>query len=554
MTQNAPNPVDLFLKSRKTSAHRYIGASVLLSCLNGIFLITSAWLLAYNVDSVIFHKIDARPVTWLLGLALLLYAVRAGLLYGSEHLAFLGADKVKNAVREDLLKSIVHSGFVSRTGTRSGSILNTYIEGVEALQGYYMQTLPSRMTAIIIPLAIFLVILPIDFMSSLVLLATAPLIPVFMIWIGRGAERLNQRQWRRMSFMGGRFLDVIQGLTTLKLFDASRREVKTLRRLGEEFRCDTMAVLRVAFLSSLAMEFFATVSIALIAVLIGFRLLWGEIGFAEGFFILLLAPDFFQPLRKMGAHYHAKMEAIGASEKIVSLLDTEERDHEQGDDFPEQTVSIEFRNVSFFYDSDAPILKNVSFNIRAGETVAIAGQSGGGKSTILALIMGFITPQEGEILINGKNLNEIAPIMWRRSLSWVGQKPHLFPGSIADNIRMGRPDATDSDVIRLLSQCGIDDISEQILEENGGGLAGGQVQRVAIARALIRQSSLLLLDEPTAHLDRVTEDLIQRTIAELAGSATIIFSAHRSATLAAADRILLLKNGVIVETDAGVGT
>lgn len=554
MSKSSPNSVDIFLKSRNVQARRYIGASVILSCLNGFFLIVSAWLLAHNINNAIFYKTDEHPVTLLLCLALLLYVIRAGLLYGSEHLAFLGADKVKASVREDILTCLTHSGSVSRNRESSGVILNTYIEGVEALQGYYMQTLPSRMTATIVPLAIFLIILPFDFMSGLVLLMTAPLIPVFMIWIGRGAERLNQRQWRRMTFMGGRFLDVIQGLSTLKLFGASYREISTLRRLGEEFRCDTMAVLRIAFLSSLAMEFFATVSIALIAVLIGFRLLWGEMAFVEGFFILLLAPDFFQPLRKMGAHYHAKMEAIGASEKIVSLLNAEGRDHHQGDDFPVQSVSIEFRNVFFSYDSGVPILRGVSFNIKAGETVAIAGQSGSGKSTILALIMGFIVPQSGEILINGKNLNEIAPIMWRRSLSWVGQKPHLFPGSIADNIRMGRSDASDSDIIKLLSQCGIDDISEQILEENGGGLSGGQAQRVAIARALVRKSPLLLLDEPTAHLDQVTENLIQRTVAEISGSSTVIFSAHRSATLAAADRILLLKNGFIAEADTEAGT
>lgn len=548
MRQTNPDPVQAFLNIRKKPARRYIGASVFLSCCNGVLLIAGAWILAHIIDDVMFEKADAQTIAPLLALALLLYAARAMLSYGADRLAFLGADKVKTAVRADLLKSIVQQGPVAAKGERSGAVLNAYIDGVEALQGYYMQTLPSRMTATILPLAIFLVILPFDLMSGLVLLVTAPLIPVFMIWIGRGAERLNQQQWRRMTYMGGRFLDVLQGLTTLKLFNASRREAKTIQRLGEEFRRDTMAVLRIAFLSSLVMEFFATVSIAMIAVLIGFRLLWGEMGFADGFFILLLAPDFYQPLRKMGAHYHAKMEAIGAAEKIVTLLNANQSQSQQAAAFDAQTIAIEFRNVSFSYEDNHSVLKHANFIIRAGEKVALAGPSGSGKSTILSLILGFIQPQEGEILINGKNLSAIKPSAWWQHLAWAGQKPRLFTGSIADNVRIGRPDASASDITALLSRCGIEQLAANTLGENGSGLSGGQAQRVALARALLRNAPLLLLDEPTAHLDPDTEALIQRAISDLAGTATVIFAAHRSATLAAADRVLTVKDGRVVET------
>ncbi len=551
MIQRTPNPIDIFLKIRKEPARLYIGASALLSCVNGAFLILTAWVLARIIDGVIFQKSDLGTVAPLLLTALFLYAVRAGLSYAAEHLAFLGADKVKANVRLDLLHSIVRSGPVAGSNERSGAILNAYVDGVEALQGYYMQTLPSRITATIIPLAIFLVIFPLDFISGLVLLVTAPLIPVFMIWIGRGAERLNQRQWRRMTYMGGRFLDVLQGLSTLKLFDASRREAETIRRLGEEFRHDTMAVLRIAFLSSLVMEFFATVSIALIAVLIGFRLLWGEIAFVDAFFILLLIPDFYQPLRKMGAHYHAKMEAIGAAEKIVALLNHKNPEDYKGGDFPAQPISIEFRNVSFSYDAREPILKQASFFIQAGEKVAFSGPSGSGKSTILSLILGFITPQEGEILINGQNLASIDPSLWRQRLSWMGQKPRLFSGSIADNVRISRPDATDTEIDALLGQCGIFHLTSNALGENGTGISGGQAQRVALARALLRKSPLLLLDEPTAHLDLESEDLVQRLVFDRAKDSTVIFSAHRSTMLSMADRILSLKDGMVVEGDRG---
>lgn len=512
-------------------------------------MIAGAWLLARIMDDVIFGKAGVKTVMPLLILVASIYILRSALSFGAERFAFLGADKVKSTVRHDLIQSLIQSGPVNGKSEQSGAVLNAYSEGVEALQGYYMQTLPSRMTATFVPLAVFLVIMPFDLISGLVLLVTAPLIPVFMIWIGRGAESLNQRQWRRMTYMGGRFLDVLQGLGTLKMFNASAREARTIRRLGDEFRRDTMAVLRIAFLSSLAMEFFATVSIALIAVLIGFRLLWGEIAFVEGFFILLLAPEFYQPLRKMGAYYHAKMEAIGAAEKIVSLLDRQKPANLRTDVFPAQPVTVEFRNVSFSYDGLTPVLNRASFTIHPGEKVAIASPSGSGKSTILALMLGFITPQEGEVLINGKNLNSFEPSSWWRSLSWMGQKPHLFTGSLTDNIRMGRAEASDKDIRLLMNRCGLEDVAGNGMGEGGAGLSGGQAQRVALARALLRRSPLLLLDEPTAHLDHDTETLIQRAISDFSEKATVVFAAHRSATLAAADRVLLLEDGFVFESN-----
>ncbi len=544
------NAVQCFLKEKEEPARRFIGASVFLSCLNGALIIAGAWVLAGIVYDVAFRKAVLQDVLPGILLLLLFYISRGLLNAGADYLSFYGASKVRQTVRNDILQNIMEKGPIGLSGDRSGSILNAYIDGVEALQGYYMQSLPARITATLIPLAIFCFILPIDLISGLVLIVTAPLIPVFMIWIGRGAERLSQKQWRRMTFMGGRFLDVIQGLTEIKLFNAGKREGESIRRLTEAFRHDTMSVLRVAFLSSLALEFFATVSIAMIAVLIGFRLLWGEIEFRDGFFILLLAPEFYLPLRRMGTHYHAKMDAIGASEKLVSLLSESEENHRDNKPFDAEKIEIEFRNVSFSYDPSAPVLKNVNLKIYAGEKIALVGPSGGGKSTILSLLLGFITPQEGKILLNGTPMEEIALDQWRNHLSWIGQRTHLFKDTIEDNIGMACKTASAQEIQDIMDLCRIADLSDAKIDERGIGISGGQQQRVGLARALLRRSPLLLLDEPTAHLDTATENLIQNAISGLSLNATVIFAAHRQATLRAADRILSVENGNVSERKA----
>lgn len=539
-----------FLKDRQEPARRFIGASVFLSCLNGALIIAGAWVLSGIVYDAAFLKAALPAVLPSIALLFCFYVLRGFLNAGADFLAFTGAAKVRENVRRAMLESIFANGPAGLSGEKSGSVLNAYIDGVEALQNYYMQSLPARMTATVIPLAIFCFILPIDWVSGLVLIVTAPLIPVFMVWIGRGAERLSQKQWRRMTFMGGRFLDVIQGLTEIKLFGAGKREGETVRRLTEAFRRDTMAVLRVAFLSSLALEFFATVSIAMVAVLIGFRLLWGEMEFRDGFFVLLLAPEFYLPLRRMGAHYHAKMEALGASEKLLSLLHIPEQGKELRRDFHADEIEIEFRGVSFAYDASVPVLKNASFKILPGEKAALAGVSGSGKSTILSLLLGFIEPQEGRIFVNGLPLDEICMDQWRARLSWIGQRPHLFKGTIEENIEMARSGASREDVMNVMSLCRIQDLAGKKIDERGMGISGGQQQRVGLARAMLRRSPLMLLDEPTAHLDAETEDLVQKSISEMSAGATVLFAAHRHAALKAADRILLVENGTVTERRA----
>ena len=548
MKNPKPDPVQQFLNDRKKPVRRLIGASVLFSCINAGLMITGAWLLAEIIAGALFEHIDTATLLPLIITLIGIYATRALCAYASERAAFKAANTVKDNVRRDIAIQLITLHHQNRISTQSGTFMSAYIEGVEALHNYYMQSLPSRMTATIIPLAIFFCIVPHDGISALILLVTAPLIPVFMIWIGRGAERLSQRQWRRMTYMGGRFFDLVQGLPTLKMLGAAQREGRTIGKLGEAFRQDTMAVLRIAFLSSLAMEFFATVSIALIAVLIGFRLLWGEMAFVHGFFILLLAPEFYMPLRRMGATYHAKMEAIGAAEKITDILGAPTARAPEKPIVQKCTaVRIEFCNVTYGYDPSRPVLNNVNFVIEPGTHVALMGPSGHGKSTLIRLMLGLIEPQQGEILINGHPLHQTDIGTWRQHISWIGQNPHLFHGSVMENVKLSQNVKTDADILDILDQCGIGDLSARILGENGAGISGGQAQRVALARALAHPAPLFLLDEPAAYLDTDSAFLIRQAIHAATPGATVIFATHRTDLLSLVDMVLHVENAQVQE-------
>ncbi|HYQ71373.1 MAG TPA: ABC transporter transmembrane domain-containing protein, partial [Gammaproteobacteria bacterium] len=308
------------LQDWKVYAGSRLRLAVGIGLLSGLLLILQAWLLASTVNAVVFDKAVLQQVMpWLWSL-LALFLMRAVLAWASEQAAFQAAVQVKLALREQLYRHVQKLGPAWLSGARSGDIVNTLSDGVEALEAYYARYLPAMSLMALVPLAILVFVLAHDWLAGVVLLLTAPLIPVFMILIGKGAEQRNQRQWRQLAWMSAHFLDVIQGLTTLRLFNASRREAQVIARISDEYRQGTMAVLRIAFLSSLVLEFFSTVSIAIVAVLVGFRLYWGELDFIHGLFVLLLAPEFYLPLRNMGTQYHARMEAIGAADRIVDIL------------------------------------------------------------------------------------------------------------------------------------------------------------------------------------------------------------------------------------------
>lgn len=584
MSKITDSAIPAFLKAQKPLTGGYLRLSVGLGLLSGLLLIAQAWSLASIVNAVIFEQAKLGDVVYYLAALLAIFLVRAGLNQASERAAVEAAMRVKRDLRRRLHQRLFDAGPLYLNNERSGELVNTLVDGVDALENYYARYLPTMSLVALIPLSILVFIFPIDWISGLIMVVTAPLIPFFMILIGKGTERLNKKQWRKLARMSAHFLDMIQGLTTLKLFNASRREAQVIARISDDYRRSTMSVLRVAFLSSLLLEFLSTVSIAMVAVIIGFRLMYGELDFFYGFFALLLAPEFYQPLRNMGTHYHARMEAIGAAEKMLEVLEpgtltledgieplvqvpqsaSEPAAADQSDTHlatqqdwaalsSESGVTIEFDQVSFDYEPGRPALKNISLRIQPHETIAIVGASGAGKSTLMNMLLGFISPSAGEIRINTMRLTAEHFEAWRKQLAWMPQRAHLFHGSVRDNIALGQPEASDQAIQAAAKAAQIADyidtlpaLYETAVGERGAGLSGGQIQRIALARAFLKDAPVMLLDEPTAHLDQESEQRIQKSLAKLAQNRTVISIAHRLQTIKQADRIVLLEAGEIL--------
>jgi ATP-binding cassette, subfamily C, bacterial CydD len=545
-----------WLRSHVGQVRRPLTAAVAVGAIGGLLLILQAWLLALTVNAVAIEGLGLAYVwPWMTGL-LGVFAARAVVSALSEATAFEAAARVKLDVRKRIYAHLEALGPAWTRQQRTGDLANTLIDGVESLEKYYANYLPQTALAAFIPFAILVFVFPSDWVSGLIMLITAPLIPFFMILIGKGAERLNQRQWRKLARMSAHFFDVIEGLTTLKLFNASRFEAEVVAQISDEYRRSTMAVLRVAFLSSLVLEFLATVSIAMVAVFIGFRLLYGDIHYLPGFFVLLLAPEFYLPLRNMGTQYHARMEAVGASEQIVKLLNTPLPESKAGTGrLPDAApLDIRFEHVGFAYEPGQAVLTDIDFSLAHGERVALVGPSGAGKTTLSQLLLGFIQPQGGRISVNGVDLRELSEDAWLSRVAWLPQRPTLFHGSILDNIRLGRPDADPDAVHHAAELANAADFIEALPQgydtqvgDRGQGLSGGEIQRIALARAFLKNAQLVVLDEASASLDPETEALITESVERLARDRAMLVIAHRLETVRRADRILVLERGRIAE-------
>ena len=546
-----------FLKSQKKLTARWLQLSIGLGLLAGFLLIIQAWFLAKTVNGVIFEKLHLADVQWWLWGLLAIFVIRSVLAWASEQAAFHASAKIKRQLRDRLHRHIQALGPVYQGDEGSGGRVNSLVDGIEALENYYARYLPAMSLVVLVPLSILVFIFPIDWISGVVMIVTAPLIPVFMILIGKGTEKLNKKQWRKLARMSAHFLDMIQGLITLKIFNTSKHEAEVIARISDEYRRSTMSVLRVAFLSSLILEFLATVSIALVAVLIGFRLFYGEMDFLLGFFVLLLAPEFYLPLRNMGTHYHARMEAIGAAEQMVKLLETPVKSNkgEIKNFDTQQGIAIQFKQVGFSYAKDRQALDNINLEFQAGQRVALVGASGAGKTTIANLLLGFVQSTEGSIIVNGINLQDISLDIWREQVAWVPQRPYLFHGTIGDNIRLGHQQASDKALYKAAELAHCADFIEALAEgydtqigERGEGLSGGQIQRIALARAFLKDAPLLILDEATANLDKESETLIQQSIDTLSKGRTVITIAHRLNTIKKSDVIVVMAKGKVLES------
>jgi ATP-binding cassette subfamily C protein CydD len=492
-------------------------------------------------------------------------AARAALAWGREIAGFQAGAYVRAHVRRQLFEHMTATGPAYLRKQSTGALASTVMEQVEALHNFFAHYLPQLGLAAMVPLSIVVVIFPVSWTAAAILAGSAPLIPFFMVLVGMGAESISQKQFQALSRMSAHFLDVLQGLPTLKLLQRSRAEADRVGTVSREYRLGTMRVLRIAFLSSAVLEFFSSISIALVAVYLGTHFLgyvdFGTYGhpltLSAGLFILILAPDFYQPLRELGTHYHARAEAAGAAEEIMRILDTPLRrpaphPSTNGGNRPPEVF---FDAVGFnFDDRDHNVLQNLSFRVRPGERVILTGASGAGKSTLLNLLMGFDEPSEGTIWIDKTPLSDMPQPYQLNQLAWVGQHPVLFHGSLRDNIRLGRPHASARDIQAAAQAARVLAFADQMPQgldtpvgEQGRRLSRGQAQRVALARAFLADAPLVLLDEPTAGLDAANERLVVAAIDTLSRGCTVIMVTHRLHNIQDTDRVLVLAEGRIAE-------
>ncbi|SMC70943.1 thiol reductant ABC exporter subunit CydD [Sporomusa malonica] len=523
----------------------------------GVLAVAQAYYITQVIDQIFLGRQELGAVAeflWLLtGLAL----VRAVVTYFEGVLAFNLAAAVKTTLRERLTGHLLGLGPVTLANQPAGELINVVSEGVENLDAYFSKYLPQLAKATLIPVFILLIIWPLDLTSAIIMLVTAPLIPMFMILIGKAAERRNTRQWETLNNLSAHFMDVLAGLTTLKLFGRSLEQIAIISRVSREFRDTTLDVLKIAFLSALALELLATISTALVAVALGLRLLYGEVTFTQAFFVLLLAPEYYLPLRLLGSQFHAGMAGKTAATDIFRLLALTGDKQEAGSkQLPKQgQVTLAFKQVYAAYQNgERPALAGISFDLAAGQHLAIVGPSGAGKSTLAALLLGFVTPVSGKITVNGINLTTLSLSDWLRKVAFVPQRPHLFQGTVADNIRLAQPDATLDAVIEAAKAAGAHDFIchlpagyDTLVGEGGRSLSGGERQRLAIARAFLQDAPLIILDEAARGLDVTSLAVLDVALARLLAGRTAIIIAHRLTTVRQADTIMVLSEGKIAE-------
>ena len=509
------------------------------------------------VDRVFLAHENLAQVVSLLLLLLVVIVVRAGLVWVREVTAQQGAIRIKSEVRERLFTHLLQLGPAYARGERTGELVATASEGIERLDAYVSRYLPQLALSILIPFLIAIYILPLDWLSAFLLFVTGPIIPLLMILVGSYTEQHIQRQWTALSRMSAHFLDAVQGLPALKLFNRSEAERARIARVSEGYRERTMKVLRFAFLSGAVLEFLTAIAIGLIAVTLGIRLLDGGITFEYAFLVLLLAPEFYRPLRELGVHRHAGMEGKAAAKRIIEILETPLPVHMGvvSDKHPIGPLTIEFTGVTYTYPgSDRTALTGIDLTLPAGTCTALVGRSGAGKSTLANLLLLFIDAQDGIITANGIPLVDLPVETWREYVALVPQRPYLFYGSVRANIRLARPGASDSEVEQAAELAGAAGFISRLpqgydteIGERGARLSAGQVQRIAIARAFLKDAPLLVLDEPTSSLDPESETLIRHALERLMQNRTVLVIAHRYNTIANAQQVAALEDGQLVE-------
>ncbi|WP_426498406.1 thiol reductant ABC exporter subunit CydD [Streptomyces sp. D54] len=540
-------PIDPRLLHYARATRLFLAAVVALGLVGALLVIAQAMLIA---EIVVGGFEGGLTVTALRTPLLLLAAValgRALVAWLTELAAHRASAAVKSELRGRLLERAARLGPDWLTGQRTGSLVALATRGIDALDDYFARYLPQLGLAVVVPVAVLARIVAEDWVSAAIIVVTLPLIPLFMILIGWATQSRMDRQWQLLSRLSGHFLDVVAGLPTLKVFGRAKAQAESIRTITSDYRRATLRTLRIAFLSSFALELLATLSVALVAVTIGMRLVHGELDLYTGLVVLILAPEAYLPIRQVGAQYHAAAEGLSAAEEIFTVLETEPR--ASGTQDVPDTLRLELAGVTVRHEGRAePSLDAASLTVEPGETVALVGPSGVGKSTLLNVLLGFAAPDEGHVRVGGRDLGDLDLERWRGRIAWVPQRPHLFADTIAENVRLARPDADDEAVLTALRDAGAYDFVAALpdgvrtaLGEDGAGLSAGQRQRLALARAFLADRPLLLLDEPTASLDGESEAGIVDAVRRLAAGRTVLLVVHRPALLAVADRVVTLE-------------
>lgn len=553
-----------WLKQQNGPARQWLRILAVLGLINGLIIIAQAWLMATILHSLIIQQADRESLTgYFIGLTFATIG-RAILAWLREKISFLCGEAVRKNTRKLVLDKLEQLGPVWIKGKPAGSWATIILEQIEDIQDFYSRYLPQIALAGIIPLLILAAVFPTNWAAGLILLVTAPLIPLFMALVGNGAAEANRKNFTALARLSGNFLDRLKGIDTLRLFYQGNNEIKQIENAAEDFRQKTMDVLKLAFLSSALLEFFTSVSIAVVAVYFGFSYL-GDLNFGHygtgvtlfaGFLVLILAPEFFQPLRDLGAFYHAKAQAVGAAESLVDFLQ-----HENNIDYSaakplenDNDMTIVAEDLVILSPDGARLAGPLSFVIKDNDKIAIVGHSGAGKSSLFNVLLGFL-PYQGSLKINGAELKDISIDSWRDRLSWVGQNPYLPEITIRDNILLAHPQASEEQLSTAINKAYANEFIERLPEgietkigDNAARLSVGQAQRVAVARALLTPCRLLLLDEPTASLDARSETLVMKALSEAALHQTTIMITHQIKEIANYETIWVMDNGAIVQS------
>jgi thiol reductant ABC exporter CydD subunit len=546
------------------STRRFVVLAVVVGGATAALLIAQAWLIATVVAGAFLDHRSLGSLRTPLVALLCVVLGRAVLAWAAERAAFRASASAKSELRHAVVAHVAEAtggGWSSGSGSGSGPGLSAgplsllVTTGLDALDGYFSRYLPQLVLAVMVPVAVIGVVAGADWVSAVLIAVSIPLIPLFMALVGATTKDRTAARMRSLQRLGGHFLDVVAGLPTLKVFGRAKAQARSIADVTDRYRTATLATLRLTFLSSLVLELLATVSVALVAVAVGLRLLGGNVSFHDALFVLVLAPEAYLPLRALGAQYHASADGMKAAEQLFAFLDETPGPLEarrRGATAPrDDSICVSGLEVTY-PRRRLPALHDVDLAAEPGETVALVGPSGCGKSTLLAVLLGLQEPAAGIVRCGGVALDDLDVAAWRARIGWVPQRPHLFARTMAENVRLGRPDATDDQVASALDAAGLTEVVRRLpvgvatrLGEGGAGLSAGERQRLALARAFVREASLLLLDEPTAGLDNETEAEVLAAVRRLTEGRTALLVAHRPALVALADRVVELPPALV---------